>query len=604
MNDISDLGFREDPLIYAQHPDPAWARRDWLPLDGIWKIAHAGREESILVPFPIGSEASGVDFSDSGSFVYSRSFDYPGLDRGKRYELHIGACDYEAEVFLNGRRLGAHRGGYASFSFDVSPALKPRDNHIEVRVRDSHSAKQARGKQTFRKKAWFVWYEGIAGIWQPVWIEETGASFVESAKLRSDFAERRVEARVAVRLAARGAGEGDSPSYRLEADVTSPTGASYRFAAKPREADGSFSLGFSFDAIGGRLWSPEDPALYAIEYRLFKGDALCDVVESYFGLRSVEARGASIELNGKPVFLRMALVQGYYPGGVYTPLSYGVIERDIEALKSMGFNGARVHEKIESPYFHYLCDRMGLLCSYEMPSFYLASKAGFKAYEGELRQIIARDSMHPSCIFWILFNETWGVWGIYRRGSRTRRFVESMLALVRAEDPGRPVIENSGWEHFDTDIVDFHHYLGTAALAKDLYARLAAHDERLYHGFSRRGVLDFYLNDRVATGTRTVFLERGADSVGGDGAHGRAVAKPLFLSEYGGFGWYSTGEKGSAIEKIEAYTRDIVDSRLFCGYCLTQLYDVGGEVNGLLTFDRRPKMDLEKLKEINGLGPA
>lgn len=601
MNEINDPEFRDDPLIYASHPDPAWARRNWLSLDGVWKIRRGGREEEIRVPFPIGSEASGVDFPDSGSFVYSRSFDYPGLDRGKRYELHIGACDYEAEVFLNGRRLGAHRGGYASFSFDVTEALKASDNRVEVRVRDSHSAKQARGKQTFRKKAWFVWYEGIAGIWQPVWIEETGSSFVESARLASDFQARRVEARVVARSAAQGAAQDRDPSLRLEARVSAPSGASYRFDAAPREADGSFRVGFSFDEVGGRLWSPEDPSLYAIEYRLFRGDELCDVVESYFGLRSVAARGASIELNGKPVFLRMALVQGYYPGGVYTPLSSGAMERDIESLKRMGFNGARIHEKIESPYFHYLCDRMGLLCSCEMPSFYLPSKAGFKAYEGELREIIARDSMHPSCIFWILFNETWGVWGIYRRGSRTRRFVESMLALVRAEDPGRPVIENSGWEHFDTDIVDFHHYLGTAALAKDLYARLAARDEKLLHGFSLRGVLDFYLHDRVATGTRTVYLERiagEADSVG------RAEAKPLFLSEYGGFGWYSISEKGSTIEKIETYTRDIVDSGIFCGYCLTQLYDVGGEVNGLLGFDRKPKMDLDRLKEINSLGPA
>jgi hypothetical protein len=152
------------------------------------------------------------------------------------------------------------------------------------------------------------------------------------------------------------------------------------------------------------------------------------------------------------------------------------------------------------------------------------------------------------------------------------------------------VIENSGWEHFDTDILDFHHYLGTSALARDLYERLASHDERLFHGFSVWGVIDFYLNDRVTRGTRNVFLEHKADS----------GEKPLFLSEYGGFGWYSTSEKGSTIEKIAAYTKDIVDSGIFCGYCLTQLYDVGGEVNGLLSFDRKPKMDIEKIKEING----
>ena len=585
MGTTSESNFKDDPIIFARHPDPTWARRRWVSLDGIWKLRHKGRQEEIRVPFPIGSEASGVDFGDSGLFVYSRSFDYPGLDSAKRYELHIGACDYEAEVFLNGRRLGSHRGGYSSFSFDVTEVLRSKGNEIRLRVRDSHSPFRPRGKQTFRRRAWYVWYEGIAGVWQPVWIEETGKAFLSRAAVKGDFNARTIEVRASVAGTL-------GPDLRLETEVTSPEGANRTFETRIREADGSFRLTFPFDEIGGKLWSPEDPALYAVRYRLFEGEALRDTVESYFGVRSIEAKGTRLKLNGKPIFLRMALVQGYYPAGGYTPLSYEAIERDIRILKDMGFNGARIHEKIESPYFHYLCDRLGLLCSYEMPSFYLPSRACFRDYESELRAVADRDAAHPSGLLWILFNETWGVWGIYKKGSKTRKFVEAMIALVRRTDPDRPVIENSGWEHFDTDIVDFHHYLGTSALARGLYARLARRDENTLYGFSLRGVMDFYLRDRVATGTRRLFLEREADT--GD--------KPLFLSEYGGFGWYDTAEEGATIEKIETYTKDIVESGLFCGYCLTQLYDVGGEVNGLLSFDRTPKVDIARLREINEAG--
>jgi hypothetical protein len=270
-----------------------------------------------------------------------------------------------------------------------------------------------------------------------------------------------------------------------------------------------------------------------------------------------------------------------------------VMEDDILALKNMGFNGARIHEKIESPRFHYLCDKLGLFTTFEMPSFYWPSRKAFAAYESELGEIIARDAMHPSAIAWVLFNETWGMWGMYRAGSATRRFMEKMLALVREMDPGRPVIENSGWEHFDTDIVDFHHYLGTAELARDAYRRMRNRDPGTMRGISLGAILSFYLGNGVATKTKPLFLNAEAE---------RAVSEkgsPWFLSEYGGFGWYGSAEKGSVEDKIERYTKDIVDSGLFCGYCLTQLYDVGSETNGLLAFDRGEKVDVQRMKSIN-----
>jgi hypothetical protein len=189
----------------------------------------------------------------------------------------------------------------------------------------------------------------------------------------------------------------------------------------------------------------------------------------------------------------------------------------------------------------------------------------------------------------MLFNETWGMWGMYGKKSKTRRFVLAMYDLAKRLDPTRPVIDNSGWEHLKTDIADFHHYLRNAALARDVYEGIREGREDIVSGFSVARTLAFYFRDQVPVKTRPIFLEKSA----------AAPDVPLFMSEYGGFGWYETEQKDAVIESIEEYTRDIVASGLFCGYCYTQLYDVGAEVNGLLSFDRKLKVDALRVRNAN-----
>jgi hypothetical protein len=225
-----------------------------------------------------------------------------------------------------------------------------------------------------------------------------------------------------------------------------------------------------------------------------------------------------------------------------------------------------------------------------MPSFYLPSRKAFAAYKSELEELIERDSMHPSCIMRILFNETWGIWGIYNPRSKTRRFVLDMIEFVKRMDPTRPVIDNSGWEHVHTDIVDVHHYLRTSALAREFYDRIRRNDKDTLFGVSAWRVLVFYLHNQISTTTRSLFIDAGAEKGVRD--------VPFLLSEYGGFGWYDT-EGVDTIGNIERYTRDIVDVGLFCGYCYTQLYDVGNEINGLLSFNREPKVDVGRVKAAN-----
>ena len=591
--------FANDDRIYAAHPRPDWARKGWMSLNGTWRLTHARHEVDVLVPFPIGSEASMVDLDGVGLFGYSRSFDFPKLDETKRYLLHVGASDHTTTVFLNGQRLGSHTGGYTSFSFEITAFLKPLGNRIDVNVRDSRRRSQVRGKQTFRRRPFYVWYAGTAGIWQPVWIEETGREFLVQGSVKADFSSMAIDIEAEVSPAAQADDfrAGDSSSgqdMRLELDICSPLGERRTFGANYFQQERRFRVRIPFTAIGILLWSPDAPRLYTLRYRLISGSIINDTVESYFGLRKITWDTREISINDVPIYLRMVLVQGYYPGGVYTPLSYSRLENDIRTIKEMGFNGARIHQKIESPYFHYLCDRLGLLTTYEMPSFYRSCSRVFEEYARELKEVISRDAMHPSCVMWILFNETWGIWGSYCRRGRTRRFVRSMVDLVKRNDPTRPVIDNSGWEHIRTDIVDFHHYLRSAAIARAAYAKIRNSDTSQLSRFSILKVLSFYLLNRVGTATRTIFLDEKAAE----------QTAPWLLSEFGGFGWYKNMDQGSVAETIERYTRDAVESGLFCGYCLTQLYDVERETNGLLTFERNPKTDAERMKKINAILPS
>lgn len=587
MDEETESRFFSDGYIFAEHPDPSWARRNWMSLDGAWKIRHRGAEKTIRVPFPIGSAESGVDFRDSGLFVYEREFTLGRHDPSRRYLLRVGACDYRATVLVNGQKVGSHVGGYASFSFDITKAAKAGTNRIEVQVRDSHSPYQVRGKQTFLRKPFFVWYAGISGIWQSVWIEETGATRLARAQASFDFAGRTLSFSVPVAgIEARGSERAD---LTLSVAVRSCDGSGKVAVAAAKAEGDRFTATIGFDEFNASLWSVEAPNLHPVTLTLSSGEEALDSVETYVGIREIAVTKEGFRINGSPLFLKMVLDQGYYPGGVYAPKDFSRLVEDIKTVKALGYNGVRVHEKVESPYFSYLCDRLGLFASFEMPSFYLPSARCFERYEDELRELVQRDSMHPSCVLRMLFNETWGIWGAYKKSSRTRAFVLKMFELTKRLDPTRPVIENSGWEHFRTDIVDFHHYLRSSALAREAYRGIREGAKEVMEGFSVKRVLDFNLKNQVPTATRSIYLERPADA--GD--------KPLFLSEYGGFGWYETDRKDAVVESIEEYTKDILDSGLFCGYCYTQLYDVGSEVNGLYTFDRKAKVDVARVRRAN-----
>lgn len=274
-------------------------------------------------------------------------------------------------------------------------------------------------------------------------------------------------------------------------------------------------------------------------------------------------------------------------------MSVETMEGDVVALKAMGYNGARIHQKIESPRFLALCDIHGIMVTEEMPSFYRPSPKVFSRYEKEFAEIVDRDRNHPCIIAWVLFNETWGIWGIYKAGSPTHRFVQRMIDRARKIDPGRLVIDNSGWEHLDTDIADLHHYLGTAQRAVEWYEGLEKGESKARRGVSFLRTLEFYAGSGISRFTKALFLNREAES------KALVAGTPWMLSEYGGFGWYKVSQEGSVEERIERYTLDAAKAGIFMGYCFTQLYDVGAETNGLMDFKRNPKVDAHCIESIN-----
>ncbi|RJP31831.1 MAG: glycoside hydrolase family 2 [Actinobacteria bacterium] len=572
-------------------PRPDMMRRELQSLEGEWGFEYDAADAGIAggwssrpefsrritVPFCVESEASGIgDAYPPRVAWYAKDFrnELPGTPG--RTLLHFGAVDYRARVWLNGRDLGEHAGGYTPFTFDVGEALED-ENILVVRVEDSRDASQPRGKQTMLKRAFMVWYPGVSGIWQPVWLERAGEVYLAGYRVLADLKSGRV--RIVCSLAG---GRGEA---RVEAKSVSPLGEARHCRTELEKGAETAVVELELD-LGELLpWSPHEPHLYGLELSVESG-ATRDEVEAYFGVREVRAHEGGIWLNGEPLYQKLVLCQGYFPQGHYTPLDPSWYRRDVALVKELGFNGLRMHQKIEDPRFLFWCDYLGCLVWEEMPSAYRFTPRMREALEREWREVLERDGNHPSIIALVAFNESWGV-GVFplplnlRRA--TREYVRKICRLTRLWDPTRPVIDNSGYEHTsETDIVDIHHYLEDEERCAHLYEELRDLTQSEYS--LRRGLVAI-LQAKVSHNP----LAKGE----------RYRGQPVIISEYGGFGYYRGGEGRSLQESYRAYTELIQAQEHICGYCYTQLYDLYQERNGLLGFDRVPKVPVEEIRRVN-----
>jgi beta-galactosidase/beta-glucuronidase len=543
-----------------EYPRPQLERPKWTNLNGLWDYAirpkGEGRpaqfEGKLLVPFAVESALSGVKrpLTPDQRLWYTRTFPAAPA-KGVRLLLHFGAVDWRAEVFVNGKPVGTHEGGYDPFTFDITGALKPgASQELTVAVWDpTDSALQPRGKQVLNPNG--IWYTAVSGIWQTVWIEPVPAAYIQSIAMTPDIDAHQL--RLTVRAAA-------------SADFTATAKLHGRSVGR---ISGKTNAEVRLPLSATELWSPDSPTLYDLEIALQSGDS----VKSYFGMRSVEARADAeghnrIFLNHQPLFQIGPLDQGWWPDGLYTAPTDDALRFDIEALKKMGFNMARKHVKVEPARWYYWCDKLGFLVWQDMPSAMTrtppsgvrrgaAEDVQFPAeqaagWERELKAILAANSNSPSIIVWVPFNEGWG-----------QHATNDVLKMVKALDPSRLVDGPSGWEDRGWgDLKDMHSYPGPGMFP--------------------------VMKDRISV-------------LGEFGGLGLPLAGHLWWDKRN---WgYKTFEDRAQlqaayeglIEKLAPLVKEGLAAAIY-----TQTTDVEGEINGLMTYDRQVmKFDVGKLADLH-----
>ena len=544
----------------CEHPNPQFFRENWQNLNGTWNFeidyGTSGHERGmekpdykmsgkIVVPFCPESKLSGVEHTDFMNCVwYQRTVEVTEEQLRGRIILHFGAVDHEAFVYINGKQVCTHKGGYTAFEADITDLVTVGGNVLTVRaVDDVRHPLVARGKQSELYYSHACDYTRTTGIWQTVWMEYKPLDFVKSVKYYPNSALSSVTMEVQV-----------VGSQTLKAEVFykgKPMGSKEFACHTGTEV-------FSIDLAERHVWEIGSGRLYDVV--LTYGE---DTVKSYFGLRSIRIDGRKLLINNKPVFLRQILDQGFYPDGIYTAPSDAELKGDILRSQAMGFNGARLHEKVFEPRFLYHCDCLGYIVWGEFPDWGLDYSRS-DAITGILPQWVEeidRDFNHPAIIGWCPSNEVYNM-------SFQRTVIETLYNVTKSLDSTRIVIDASGGYHVKTDILDIHDY----ALPHDL--------KSFYEEFFTLDDPDFY--------------KKGDYKYNGG---------PVFMSEIGGIGFSDKEDtwayhdvpktKEALLERFRGVIDALLDNENLCGFCYTQLTDIEQERNGLYTYERVPKLEPE-----------
>ena len=574
-------------LPRPEYPRPQFERADWINLNGTWSYtfdfsktglekgydASEGFEGRITVPFCPESELSGVGYKDFiNSMWYQRKVEIPESWDGRKVLIHFGGVDYCCALYVNGELAGRHWGGTSSFEFDLTSfAAKGRSLNLVLRVEDdTRSGLQPGGKQSASLNSYGCMYTRTTGIWQTVWMEAVDPAGLKSAYVKPDLDNSRFIIEPAFQSF-----EGQTIKVKIldEGKVVSSISA----AASP-----VMSLSLPIKKV--KTWSPDNPFLYDIEYEVVSKDGrTIDKVTSYAGMRKIHIEGNRIFLNDKPIFLRMVLDQGFYPDGIWTAPSDEALKNDILMSQAVGFNAARLHQKVFEERFHYWADKLGYLTWGESSSwgFNVNSDLANRNFISEWREIVVRDRNHPSIIGWTPTNETWARPKSIEGGRTYDRMMWDIYSMTHELDY-RPVNDASGGYHVVTDIWTYHDYnQDPEGLRKDLTlagdGSVPTFDKQFECPYSGQPyVLDEY------GGTRWV-IEQYADNTWGYGKG------PEDLEEF--------------YTRIKGLTDTILGFDYISGFCYTQLTDVEQEQNGIYTFDRKAKFDSERLKSILGRDP-
>ena len=556
-----------------EYPRPQFERSEWINLNGEWTyefdFSNSGKSRrltiakqfsnTITVPFCPESKLSGVNYTDFiNQMWYQRPISIPSDWEGKKIILHFGAVDYYAEVFIDGHYVGSHYGGSSSFSMDVTPAVKAGQKHnlVVYVTDDARSGLQTIGKQSTRISPYGCFYSRVTGIWQTVWMEAVSHYGLKSAVTTPDIDEEQLII---------------TPEFYQASNDRTLQITLYDNQKKVVQKTVKCNNGTPviLPIKNMKLWSPEDPHLYDIVYSIKSptGETV-DEVKSYIGMRKVHTADGMIYLNNEPYFQRLVLNQGYYPDGLWTAPNDEALKNDILLSKAAGFNGARLHQKVFEERFHYWADKLGFITWGESPNWgmNIKNEVASRNFLSEWAEVITRDRNHPSIITWVPFNQPLEDALTLLTGTMMRLCIGT-YQLTKAIDPSRPVNGIAGDVHFMSDIWSIRNYESDAM-------RFAQH-------LKPNNRMAFYNN------------------------------QPFFIGEFGGILWKESTKRDNSwgyggmltneegfYERLEGLIQTIASSPDVTGFCYTQLTDIDLEKNGIYYYDRRPKLDMQRIKTI------
>ena len=564
-----------------EYPRPQFERTDWVNLNGQWTFEMdfgssgeqrgwtntKGLSKKITVPFCPESELSGIGYTDFIPCVwYQRNINIPAEWNGKKILLHFGAADYETKVYVDGKMVGEHKGAGSSFNFDITSYVKAgQQANLVVRVYDNlRGGMQPGGKQCTALYSAGCSYTRVTGIWQTVWMEAVNEQALKNVFAIPDIDQQQLVVRPEFY------NEGNNNTLTVEVKDGKKTVAK-------RTSQASNQSTIVLPIKNAHLWSPEDPYLYDVKYTVKNAQGeVIDEVSSYMGMRKVHISGGYFYLNNKPYFQRLVLDQGYYPDGIWTAPSDEALRQDIEMSKAVGFNGARLHQKVFEERYYYWADKLGYLTWGEEASWVLNinNELAVRNFLTEWAEIVVRDRNHPSLVTWTPLNETWNATpGVYVR------FVNDLYALTKAIDPTRPINDASGDSHVKTDIWSVHDY--------------TREPDKLIANHTIKAGVEPYRNMKDKD-----FLSK-------------YEGQPYMVDEFGGLPWIPKEERanswgyGANIDTVEEFYSILekeIDALKACkhmvGFCYTQITDVEQEKNGIYYYNRKPKFDTARVKAI------
>jgi hypothetical protein len=586
-------------------------------------ITHKKRD--IIVPFVFQSPASGINERSVHEVLwYERSIsdirDGEQLEKGYRTLLRFGAVDYEAKVWVNGQLVGSHRGGHVPFDIDISDALegsKSPEHKLTLRVYDSaYDLTQPRGKQYWGAKPESIFYTPSGGIWQNVWLEAVPPTRLADSShgtiLRSnDIESGSLHARIAVL--------GRKAGYKYSIEIEASYGGVFveksERQALPKETDhvnihldlrlsAEQQSGLPASALrtssdndrawrnGLALWSPDYPQLYDFTIRLFDASGtLIDEVKTTTGMRSLSwtSGDGTFKLNGYPVFQALCLDQGYWPSTFMTPPTPSACKTDIELAKAMGFNGCRKHQKVEDPLFLYWADRLGYLVWGEMANSYSFSQDYVDRFNQEWIEAVKRDINHPCIVAWTPVNESWAYTDL-KSSVEQRNHIRALYYATKTLDPSRPVNDNCGWEHVQTDLTTFHDYADSDELSKTCNALESILGPKAGREMFVKAIEGLDGGSAHKEGAVVICTEFGGVNI--------ASASDSEEKEQEGWGYTTASNAEDLLSRVEKLVSAVVDGGHCSGFVWTQLTNIEQETNGLYSFNRKEKLNAKEVKNI------